>query len=58
MNMRVNPDPAKNRSLEENTAVLQIHTIPESGQATIHLLDSETDVELSRIGPFPVDISF
>ncbi|WP_319580753.1 PglZ domain-containing protein [uncultured Methanospirillum sp.] len=58
MNMRVNPDPAKNRSLEENTAVLQIHTIPESGPVTIHLLDSETDVELTKIGPFPVDITF
>lgn len=56
--MKVNSDPAKNRTLEENSAIMQIHIIPESGQATIHLLDSETDVELTKIGPFPVDISF
>jgi hypothetical protein len=56
--MKTSQEPGKTRNLEENTAVMQITSIPASMQATIHLLDSETDVELARIGPFQIDISF
>jgi hypothetical protein len=56
--MRTCKDETNNRTIEDNTAIMQIHTIPDSGQVTIHLLDSETDVELKKIGPFPVNISF
>ncbi|NLW77693.1 MAG: PglZ domain-containing protein [Methanomicrobiales archaeon] len=56
--MRIKKDNANDRTIEDNTAIMQILTIPDSGQATIHLLDSETDVELKKIGPFPVNISF